>query len=181
MKRRGVLLLLGSFLLSLLGLWREPPRERSGLLGPIASLAASIEWVRFDTALSRGRTDLAYERAEHALELDPASTDGWAFFASHLVFDRGSAEVEHDPQRRWEWIRAGLEVLEHGEETAREPARLVLYRGLVHAALADTGGSFAFTADEHADAARALFEEAGAMGLDLGAELSRSFEHDHEH
>ncbi|MCA8979444.1 MAG: hypothetical protein KDC14_05425, partial [Planctomycetes bacterium] len=77
--------------------------------------------------------------------------------------------------------RAGLEVLERGEATAREPARLVLYRGLVHAALADSGGSFAYSAEEHAERARTLFAEAGAMGLDLGAELSRSFEHDHEH
>lgn len=181
MNPRTTGLLLGGFVLSLAGLWREPPRERDGLLGPIASLAASVEWVRFDTALSRGRTDLAYGRAEHALELDPASTDGWAFFASHLVFDRGSAEVEHDPERRWEWIRAGLEVLERGEESAREPARLVLYRGLVHAALAESDGSFAYSADEHAERARELFERAGAMGLDLGEELSRSFEHDHEH
>jgi hypothetical protein len=181
LKRRSVLTWTGALALSLAGLWRETPAGTSGFLAPIASLAASVEWVRFDTALSRGRTDLAYERAEHALDLDPASTEGWAFFASHLVFDRGSAEVEHDPERRWEWIRAGLDLLERGEATAREPERLVLYRGLVHAALAESGGSFAMSADAHADRARALFERAGAMGLDLAAELSRSFEHDHEH
>lgn len=181
MNPRGITIWLGAIALSLAGLWREPQAGSSGFLGPIASLAASVEWVRFDTALSRGRTDLAYERAEHALELDPASTDGWAFFAGHLVFDRGSAEVEHDPERRWEWIRAGLELLQRGELTAREPQRLVLYRALVHAALAESGGSFAFTADQHADLARGLFARAGDMGLDLGAELSQSFEHEHEH
>lgn len=167
--------------LSLCGLWREPPRGERGWLGPIAGLAASVEWVRFESALSRGRTDLAYQRAEHALELDPASTDGYAFFASHLVFDRGSAEVEHDPERRWDWIRAGLDVMQRGELSAREPARLVLYRGLVHAALAESGGSIAHTADEHGRLAFELFEQAGAMGLDIAAELSRSLEHDHEH
>jgi hypothetical protein len=181
MKRRGVLVWFVAIALSLAGLARDPAESRRGLLGPIAGLAASIEWVRFDSALSRGRTDLAYARAEHALELDPTSTDGWSYFASHLVFDRGSAEVEHDPERRWQWIRAGLEVLERGEATAREPARLVLYRGLVHAALADSGGSFELSDEAHAELARALFERAGALGLDLGAELSRSFQHDHEH
>lgn len=167
--------------LSLTGLWREPPQSAGRFLGPVASLAASVEWVRMQLALDAGRTDLAYERAEHALALDPGATDGWSFFAAHLVFDRGSRAAELDPARRWAWVRRGLDLLERGERTAREPARLVLYRGAVHVSLAETGGSPERSAEEHRARAQELFARAGEMGLDIGAELAESLEHDHEH
>lgn len=170
-----------AFALTGAGLLVASPERSRGLLGPIAGVAAGVEWVRFDAALSRGRTDLAYRRAERALALDPAATGGWSYYASHLVFDRGSASVEEDPARRWAWIRAGLDVLERGERTARAPEELVLYRAIVHRAVAEGGGSPELDAAGHAALADALFADAAARGLDLAAEARESLRHDHDH
>ncbi len=101
------------------------------LLGPISSLAASVEWVRFDLAWRRGRTEEAYARAERALELDPRSESGWIAFGLHLAFDRASASAEPYPRRRRAWIEEGLAVLRRGEARARDPGELLFVRGLV--------------------------------------------------
>lgn len=109
------------------------PRPGFGtrLLGPIANLAASIEWVRYDIALEDGDYPLAYERAERALAIDPLSPHGWDLLASHLIFTRGGALLEQDPARRVDWIEAGLEVLRRGAEASRAPASLHMVRGQI--------------------------------------------------
>ena len=99
------------------------------LLGPLGSLAASVEWVRFDQNLARGEYERAYLAAERALALDPASTDGWLMLGQHLIFDRGSLLLEPDPARRVEAIQAGLAVLDEGAERCRSGAVLRLIRG----------------------------------------------------
>ena len=101
------------------------------LLGPVASLAASAQWVRADLALADGREDLAWSRAERALALDPGATDGWFYLARHLAFDRSSTDRCPLPEDRARWVRLGLSVLERGETHARAPADLVLDRGLI--------------------------------------------------
>jgi len=101
------------------------------LFGPIASAAASVQWVRVQSAIDAGRPDLALARAETALALDPGSTEGWVYLSRHLAFDRASLERESDPERRARWIRAALSLVERGEALAREPAELAVWRGLI--------------------------------------------------
>lgn len=155
---------------------REPPAPTFGLrlLGPIASVAASIEWVRFDSALDAGRPGLAYSRARRALELDPGSTEAWAYLAAHFVYGRGAAEVEPDPGRRAEWIRAALALLERGESRARRPAALAQQRGLILAAVGDEGEAVRWPGGAQAAyrAAAAAFERAAQLGDPLGHELA---------
>ena len=101
------------------------------LLGPVAGLAADVQWVRVHAALRAGRTELALARAETALALAPESGQGWLFLANHLAFDRASPEREPDPARRRAWIAAGLEVARRGESSCRAPAQLAAWQGLV--------------------------------------------------
>jgi hypothetical protein len=117
-------------------LWLERrPRERTTLgerlLGPIAGLAASIEWVRADHALRHERWELAYARAEHALALAPRSPEGWKFLARHFAFQRASPEREPDASVRRQWIQAAFDVLERGEQRVRPGGELAFERGRI--------------------------------------------------
>lgn len=110
-----------------------PPRPAAPLLrrllGPAASLVAEVQWVRAHRALREGRLELALARAEGALALDPGATGGWQLAASWLAQDRAAREP--DPARRLAWIRAGLQLAERGQATAREPGELAFLRGLI--------------------------------------------------
>jgi hypothetical protein len=113
------------------------PNVVQGLLGPVAGLAASAEWVRFDWYVREGRLERAYAAAERALALEPRATQGWIHLASHLAFGRASLESEPQSLPRLRWIRAGLALLEQGEQQAAVPADLAYLRGLILAWVAD--------------------------------------------
>lgn len=150
----------------------RPPRPSltARLLGPIASLAASAEWVRYDLALEAGDYPLAYERAERALALDPHSPHGWDLLGSHLVFLRGGALLEENPARRVEWMQAGLDVLSRGAQRSRAPASLHMVRGqilaLFIAELANDPAALPWPGGERAALAAgiAAFDQAHALG-----------------
>jgi hypothetical protein len=164
---------------SLVARLRMPPGERAGslplrLLGPIASAAASAQWVRVQSALRDGRTDLALARGQTALELDPGATSGWLMLAAHMAFERASPERGPNAARRLAWVRAALELAARGEMRARDPQRIALWQGLVLSKLARE--------DEPLDwpggvrgmwlAAAAHFERAEALGSEHGAVLA---------
>ena len=159
--------------------WRAPHGAPAGslplrLLGPIASAAASVQWVRVYAALSEGRTDLALARGETALELDPGATSGWLALAAHMAFERASPEREPSAERRLAWVRAALELAARGEERARDPARVALWRGLVLSKLAREDEPLAWPGGARGlwlDAAE-HFERASALGSPHGAELA---------
>ncbi|MCP3918303.1 MAG: hypothetical protein GY711_22375 [bacterium] len=121
------------------------PRERdvahgsplARLLGPIGSLAASVQWVRFDLALRAGRTERAYARAESALRLDPVSPEGWLTLGRHLITVRGSSATEQYDDRRMRWMRAGLDLLRRGEDVTNAPGELALAQGVYLAFFVD--------------------------------------------
>lgn len=143
------------------------------LLGPLAGLAADIQWVRAHDALRRGRADLGLARADTALALAPEATGGWLLLARHLAFDRASEEREPDPARRLAWVRAALELARRGEASAREPAELAVWQGLVRVKEADEG-DLSWPGGERALLEQAVldFERAGALGHPDGAALA---------
>lgn len=153
------------------------PVER--LLGPVSSLAASVQWVRFDAALRRGDTARAYARAEVALRLDPGEPRGWIFLARHLVYERGSLLREPDRAARARWIEAGLDALRRGEASARDPGALLFERGVVlafQASLSDEDRAFPRDEAEAWRLAADAFEAAAGTGTPdaaRAAELSR--------
>ncbi|TDJ78933.1 MAG: hypothetical protein E2O39_01130 [Planctomycetota bacterium] len=152
---------------------RAPTSIARRLLGPVASLAASAQWVRFDVALRDGAHERAYAIAETALALDPGAHQGWYALGRHLVFDRASKESEPEPAERRRWIRAGLDVLQRGERFARDPGELaflgaqILYYVAVipDVELRWPGGPAAAL-----ESAVAAFDRAAALGHPLGAE-----------
>jgi hypothetical protein len=144
------------------------------LLGPVASLAASAQWVRADLAFREGREELGFARAQTALLLDPGAAEGWNFLAWHQGYDLASPEREPDPSRRLAWLRAGMETAARGERVAREPADLALLQGLMLAKTAAIDPRLAWPGGERGmwrDAAE-HFERAGSLGAPLGAALA---------
>jgi hypothetical protein len=144
------------------------------LLGPIASLAASVQWVRVDSAIRAGRTDVALARAETALAIDPGSTVGWNFLSRYMALDLGSRAREPDTQRRLAWIKAALAVAERGEKSARAPSELALWRGLVLSTVVAYDEDLPWpggAAGKWNDAA-ACFDRAAALGDPEAAQMA---------
>ncbi|MEM1448395.1 MAG: hypothetical protein AAF957_26955 [Planctomycetota bacterium] len=139
------------------------PAQR--LLGPIASVAASVEWIRFRVVLDGGDPARAYGHARRALDLDARTPAGWVTLADHFVFGRASPLEAEDAAERRKWIRAGLDVLERGERRTAAPEDLAFYAAVVKAtflagipdeALGWPGGPRALLEDARRDAERAL-------------------------
>jgi hypothetical protein len=107
------------------------PGLAARLLGPIAGLAASAQWVRADLAFREGRIELFLARAQTALALAPESAAGWHYLAWHQAYNLGSPERELDPERRLAWVRAGLATAAAGERVVSRPAELAEAAGLV--------------------------------------------------
>lgn len=124
----------GVLALAFLAAHLRAPRTATGapllLLGPLAPLAAQVQWLRFQASLERGDGERALELAESALALDPRANAGWERLAAHLLFDRASPEREPDPARRRSFVDAGLAVASRGAELAERPEELELFAGL---------------------------------------------------
>lgn len=145
------------------------------LLGPLASVAADVQWVRCDSALRRGEMALAYARAESALHLAPSDGGGWIFLAHHFIYERASRAFESDPSVRQQWIQAGFDILQRGEASARDPAEVVFYRGVACAyfgLLDDADRVWPPTRAEAWRRAAEAFESAARLGHPTGAEAA---------
>lgn len=149
------------------------------ILGPIASVAAGLQWIRVDVAIRSGEFARAYSRAETALELDPESPSGWIFLAHHLVFERASISREPDREARARWIQAGLATLERGERAALEPGDVYFEHGVALAflgSLADEDRAWPESGERAWELAAAAFDAAAASGTPRAAraaELAR--------
>jgi hypothetical protein len=172
----------GWIVVALLVAWSVDPisRPASGpalerILGPVASLAASVQWARVDFALRRGENARAYAEAETALRLDPERPEGWIFLAHHLLYERGSLLREPDRASRALWIQAGLETLARGERVSSDPAALLFERGVALAFLASLADEDRVWPESSAKAwelAAAAFDRSAALGRTGAAEAA---------
>jgi hypothetical protein len=129
---RALLVLVAAALLVLPGVFAPAPRAcPAGLLGPIAELAAEIQWVRYEGALTRGEEARALALAESALALAPHVGAGWQRLAAHQGYDLASPALEPDLARRREWLAAAESTLERGAALVEQPAELVLFHALL--------------------------------------------------
>jgi len=161
---------LGLVLLSLSRPERAPAPLTIRLLGPLAELAADVQWVRFQHAVQNGEEERALLLAGRALRLDPRATEGWKYLASHLALFLSSPEREPDRDRRAAWLRAGLEVTRRGAEHAAEPGELAMLRGIIALTKSETDpdvlpGGVETLLDE-AERAFAAAREAGIFGAE---------------
>lgn len=153
-----------------------PPRRLAArVLGPVASLAASVEWVLADRDLSGGHPRRGLARALAALELDPGPAAGWSFLAAHLVHERSSPESEPDPQARLAWVEEALALLERGERESDEPAELAFHAGLLLAFTAMLPDVYPWPGGPETAWRRAAarFERAALLGHPRGEESAR--------
>ena len=137
---RRLALALGLGLIAAAFLFAPPPanidtRRAMGptqrLFGPLSSVAASVEWVRYTLALTEGDEVRAYAHARRALSLDPRSPSGWSALASHYIFLRGSPREATTEVERKRWFDAGFDVLAEGEAQVDRPRDLAFEAGLI--------------------------------------------------
>lgn len=158
---------------------RRDPGPEAGplvrLLGPVARLAASVQWVRVEEARAAGEHELAFARAETALALDPGATAGWLSLARYQGLYLASATRQPDPGLRRQWLVEAVATTRRGEELARAPAELAVLRALLlleHAQREPPtpwpGGAAALWAE-----AALAFERAAELGHAGGHELAR--------
>lgn len=145
------------------------------LLGPIANVAASLQWVRVDDAWNHGRPGLADRRARFALSLAPDDPAGWLYYGRHLVYDRGSATGEAPREERMRWVRAGIDVLERGERECAHPGPIAFGLAVVYLSMTqyeDGERPCPLTRAEAWRAAAEAFDRAAAAGEPLAREAA---------
>lgn len=163
---RGLLWLFAATLVALpCALAPRPSARALGLIGPVAELAAEVQWVRYEGALTRGEEAHALALAESALALAPRVSAGWQHLAAHLGYDLASRTVEPDPARRRVWLAAAESTLTRGAAAAARPAELLLFHALLLASKADVDPELAPGGKAELLArSRALFEQAAELG-----------------
>ena len=75
--KRPVALVAGLLLLVAAGTQPQPPAPPPALAGPLAPLAAQVQWVRAHSALAQGQGARAFVLMRSAVALEPASTSAW--------------------------------------------------------------------------------------------------------
>lgn len=163
-----------------------PPPARPGeeatasrrLLGPLARVASSIEWLRFTETLHHGDEERAYAIALRALELSPESAEGWSYLAYHFVFVRGSALEGTDPDERRRWVLAGLDLLREGRARGAPAADLAFEEAAYALTLGSMDPDEAPWPEARAELmprARAALEEAARLGERRALEALRAW------
>lgn len=137
--KRAVLFTAGALALVAAGLYsRGTPAEGASVLGPLAPLAAQVQWVRGHSAARRGDTGRAFALLESATRLEPRSSAAWIALADQLGLQLASSESGRPTRERADYLRAALAVLTEGQAHVRAPARLALHRGLLLMSHAET-------------------------------------------
>lgn len=148
----------------------------SRLLGPLAPIAAWIEWGRFDAAARVGDEARAWKHADRALALAPEDADGWTLLAHHAIYERANPRRTADPAERRRWVEIGLAVLARGEREARRPGRVAFKTAVVHVTLAsqdDAERNLPISRAEAWTRAADAFERAAAAGEPVAADAAR--------
>lgn len=112
-------------------IWGSVAGATSRPRSPLASVASSVEWVRFAVALKAGDEPRAYSIARGAIAMDPAAPEGWKLLAAHFAFERSSKDETSGPQERRAMLLAGLGILAEGEPIVARPQELSYNIGLV--------------------------------------------------
>lgn len=167
-KRTG--LAIGATVLAITGTWLASPAKSRSWLGPLAPVAAQVQWVRADGAVHAGLSGEALRLMESAIELDPSSTAGWIAMGDHVGLYLASAESGAPMETRASWLQAALDLTRRGEAWVQHPEFLALYRGLLLVSHGDLEQSLDWGGHTGLEARIALFQEA-AVAFDEAASL----------
>lgn len=151
------------------------PRGADALLaGPLAPALATARWTRACTAIEHGALGPGFADARAALALCPHSGPLWAEYARLLALQLGSVEREPDPQRRADWLRAGLAALDEVERVGGDRGGCALARGFLLYTKAEHDPELAWPGGPAAlrEAAAQAFAAARAHGNAAALELA---------
>jgi len=161
--KRPIALVAGLLLLVAAGTQPQPPAPPPALAGPLAPLAAQVQWVRAHSALAQGQGARAFVLMRSAVALEPASISAWTLMANQLGLQLASPESGRPAEERAAWLRAALTTLEQGESEVHRPEALALHGAILLISHAETdpdlpwpGGTRGLFADAAERAERAL-------------------------
>jgi hypothetical protein len=142
------------------------PAAPRSWLGPLAPIAAQVQWIRAEEAILDGYPGRTLNLMESAIELDPSVAAGWISLADHLGLYLASAEAGESMGARVAWLASALEATRQGQEWVPHPEDLAFHRGIL---LVSHGGMLepihwgSRPGDLWLDAASA-FDEAATLG-----------------
>ena len=136
--KRPVALAAGVMLLVAAGAQPQPPSPPPALAGPLAPLAAQVQWVRAHSALAHGQGARAFTLMRSAIALEPASTTAWILMANQLGLQLASPESGRSADERAAWLRAALATLEEGQAEVPHPQVLALHGAILMMSHAET-------------------------------------------
>ena len=178
--RSGTLLTLALVVLLLGGPRGEDgAHRRAHPLGPLAELAADLEWIRFQRAHLRGDEPAALLHAERALAWNPREARGWRILSAHVGLFLASVEREPDPAERARLLAWAVRLTQEGERRAGDPGSLAFHRGLLLLTHADVDPEIAWPGGGPAllAAAVASFERAASFAVPGAADLAEGVRH----
>ena len=183
-KSKRAALAAGALVLAMVGTKLAGPPQSRSWLGPLAPVAAQVQWVRADGAIQAGLSGEVLRLMESAIELDPGSTAGWIALADHLGLYLASAEAGASMEIRASWLRTALDLTRRGEVWASHPERLALHRGLLLVSHGDLEESLDWNGKTGNEARIALFQdasiafdEAAALGHPDGEQIAHYARH----
>ena len=172
---RPVALAAGLVLLVGAGLQPQPPAPPPALAGPLAPLAAQVQWVRAHSALAHGQGARAFVLMRSAVALEPTSPSAWILMANQLGLQLASPESGRPADERAAWLRAALAALEEGQAEVEHPEVLALHGAILLMSHAETDPDLPWP-----DATRGLFAEAAAQARQALALAHAGEDHVHD-
>lgn len=90
-----------------------PLEARAKVFGPFNGLICSYKWIRIQQYQMTYQYEKVAEETSRVCDLQPYVIESWDYLAWNLAFNLYVEAGEND-DRKWRWLRAGLEYLEEG-------------------------------------------------------------------
>ncbi len=116
----------------------DPPQIALGIaMGAFRGIFVNILWLEATSAKEEGRFYESIELARMITQLQPRLPQVWTFHAWNMSYN--ISVTTHTPEERWEWVRAGIDLLRK-EALVANPNDMHIHKELAWMLLHKVGG-----------------------------------------